>query len=79
MALMKDGLWGTEVALAQTGKYRTFVTQWDKVLVIIVLSVNQGYRDTVWKKLADQFHKKTWSNKLAQQRRLNHLRLQEGE
>lgn len=34
---------------------------------------------TVWKKLADQFQKKTWSNKLALRRRLNNLRLEEGE
>ena len=31
---------------------------------------------TVWKKLADQFQKKTWSNKLALRRRLNN---KEGE
>lgn len=34
---------------------------------------------TVWKKLADQFQKKTWSNKLALRRRLNNLRLNERE
>ena len=36
-------------------------------------------RGTVWKKLKNQFQKKTWSNKLALRRRLNNHRVQEGE
>ena len=94
MALMKDRLWGfvsgIEAAPAETdaNKYRKFVTQRDKALAIIVLSVNPSLlymlgepKDpgAVWKKLADQFQKKTWANKLALRCRLNNLRLQEGE
>ena len=57
-------------------------------LAIIVLSVDPSLsyllgepedQGTVWKKLADQFQKKTWSNKLALRCRLNNLRLKEGE
>ena len=32
----------------------------------------------VWKKLSDQFQKKSWANKLSLRRRLNNLRLKEG-
>ena len=33
----------------------------------------------VWKKLADQFPKKTWANKLALQRKLYNLKLKDGQ
>ena len=33
----------------------------------------------VWKKLSDQFQKKTWANKLELRRKLHYLRLKEGE
>ena len=33
----------------------------------------------VWKKLSDQFQKKTWANKLSLRRRLNNLRLKDGD
>ena len=94
MVSMKDGLWGivsgTEATPAETDadKYRKFVTRRDKALAIIVLSVDPSLLymlgepedpGTVWQRLADQFQKKTWSNKLALRRRLNNLRLQEGE
>ena len=93
MALMKEGLWGTvsgtEVAPAQSeaDKFTKFVTQRDKALAIIVLSIDPSLlhllgdpKDpkAVLKKLADQFQKKTWANKLALRRRLNNLRLREG-
>lgn len=96
MALTKDGLWGivsgTEAAPAEADadKYRKFVGRQDRALAIIVLSVDPSLLyllgepedpGTVWKKLADQFQKKTWSSnyKLALKRRLNNLRLKEGE
>ena len=94
MALTKDGLWGivsgTEAppAEADADKFRKFVARRDRALAIIVLSVDPSLLyllgepedpGTVWKKLADQFQKKTWSNKLALRRRLNNLRLKEGE
>ena len=34
---------------------------------------------TVWKKLSDQFQKKTWANKLELRKRLYSLRLKEGD
>ena len=33
----------------------------------------------VWKKLGDQFHKKTWANKLGLRRKLNSLRIRGGD
>ena len=33
----------------------------------------------VWKKLSDQFQKKAWANKLSLRRRLNNLRLKDGD
>ena len=33
----------------------------------------------VWNKLADQFQKKTWANKLALRRKLYSLRLKDGD
>ena len=33
----------------------------------------------VWKKLSDQFLKKTWANKLVLRQRLHSLRLKEGD
>ena len=86
MALVKDGLWsivsGTEPALASTEaeKFAKFVSRRDKALAIIVLSVDPlllfllGDPEdpvAVWKKLSEQFQKKTWANKLSLRRRLN--------
>ena len=94
MALVKDGLWsivsGTETAPADTEaeKFAKFVSQRDKVLAIIVLSVDPSLlyllgdpEDpvAVWKKLSDQFQEKTWANKLSLRRRLNNLRLKDGD
>lgn len=95
MALTKDGLLGivsgTEAAPgeAYADKYRKFVARRNRALAIIVLSVDPSLLyllgepedpGTVWKKLADQFQKKTSSNKLALRRRLNNQsRLKEGE
>ena len=94
MALVKDGLWsivsGTETAPASTEaeKFVKFVSRRDKALAIIVLSVDPSLlyllgdpEDpvAVWKKLSDQFQKKTWTNKLSLRRRLNNLRLKDGD
>ena len=80
MALVKNGLWsivsGTETASAPTEaeKFAKFVSRRDKSLAIIVLSVDPSLlyllgdpEDPVgvWKKLSDQFQKKTWANKLS--------------
>ena len=71
---MKDGLWsivnGTEVVPAGEGERRAkFLARRDRALATIVLSVDPSLlyligdpEDpiVVWKKLADQFQKKTW-------------------
>ena len=73
---------GTETAPADTEaeKFAKFVSRRDKALAIIVLSVDPSLlyllgdpEDpvAVWKKLSDQFQKKTWANKLSLRRRLN--------
>lgn len=94
MALMKDGLWGivngTEDPPGEGDADRRakFMTRRDRALAVIVLSIDPsllyliGDPDDpiiVWKKLSDQFQKKTWANKLALRRKLYSLRLKEGE
>ena len=92
MALMKEGLWkiveGTEVAPVEAAAYAKFVGRRDRALAIVVLSIKPrllyliGEPDDperVWKKLCDQFLKKTWANKLELRKRLYSLRLKEGE
>ena len=79
MALMKDGLWtivdGTETSPdnPETDRYRKFVGRRDRALAIIVLSIEPSLLYligdpenpvAVWEKLANQFQKKTWANKL---------------
>ena len=83
MALMKDALWGivngTEVAPTEAEPLAKFNTRRDKVLAIIVLSVDPTLLYLVgdpmnpfevWTKLADQFQKKTWANKLHLRKKL---------
>ena len=90
MALLKDGLWsivsGTEVLPAEGDARTKFLARRDRALAIIVLSVQPSLlyllgepEDpvVVWKKLSDQFQKKTWANKLELRRRLYSLRLKE--
>ena len=94
MALMKESLWSivnsTVVAppVAEANEYAKFCIKRDKALAIIVLSVHPSLlyllddpEDpvVVWKKLQDQFQKKSWANKLQLKRRLNALRMREGE
>ena len=94
MALMKDGLWGivneTDTAPSQVHgeKYAKYMSRRDRTLATIVLAVQPSLlyllgdpEDpvAVWKKLMDQFQKKTWANKLELRRKLYSLRLKEGE
>ena len=94
MALMKDGLWGIvneserpPDETTQADKYAKFVTRRDRALAIIVFTVDPsllyllGDPDnpvTVWKKLENQFQKKTWCNKLELRCKLYSLRLKAG-
>lgn len=93
MALMKDGLWsivsGSELPpdAAEADKYAKFVARRDRALAIVVLSIEPSLLyligdpedpAIVWQKLADQFQKKTWANKLELRRKLYSLRLKGG-
>ncbi|KAK3893175.1 hypothetical protein Pcinc_003000 [Petrolisthes cinctipes] len=93
MALIKEDVWsvvdGTEPIPdpTDTNKYNKYVLKKNKALAIVVLSVDPKLLyllgepedpKEVWNKLADQFQKKTWSNKLQLRRRLYALRLKEG-
>ena len=94
MALMKEGLWsivnGSESgpSRSDTDKYAKFAARRDKALATIVLSVDPSLLYLigdpenpvlVWKKLGDQFQKKTWANKLHLRRKLHSLRLKDGD
>lgn len=94
MALMKEGVWGIvtkkEVAPRDVTSrdYQNFMTKYEKALAIIVLTLDPsllyliGEPDdpvAVWEKLAGQFQKKTWANKLALRRKLYSLRLKDGD
>ena len=91
MALIKDDLWsivdGTETAPTEADKLIKFRVRKNKALALIVLAVSPkllyllGDPDDpreVWTKLANQFQKKSWSNKLQLRRKLYSLRLKDG-
>ena len=94
MVLMKEGLWSivNDTEQAPGGedqeKLAKFAARKDRALALIVLSVEPtllyllGDPDdpvAVWKKLSDQFQKKTWANKLQLRKRLYSLKLREGD
>ena len=73
----------SQLRLVQSSK-----PNWTKALAIIVLAIEPSLLYligdpespvTVWRKLADQFQKKTWANKLALRRKLFSLRLKDGD
>ena len=89
-----DSLWaivdGVETPQEEhdSDKYRKFVGRRDHALILIVLSIEPsllyliGYPedpDVVWQKLANQFQKNTWANKLELWQKLYSLCLKEGE
>ena len=86
----KDGLWnivnGTEASPDpdRAEPYAKFIAQRDRALAVIVLSLEPSLlyligepEDPVqvWKKLQDQFQRKTWTNKLHLRRKLYSLKL----
>ena len=93
MALIKDGLWkivnGTENAPTDEGEIPKYELLRDRALATIVLSVEPTLLyllgpdpedpAEVWKKLASQFQKDTWSNKLTLRRKLYDLKLEDGQ
>ena len=94
MALMRDSLWSI-IAKQETApvditsrEYATFMTRYNKALATIVLTLDPnllyilGEPDDpvfVWEKLAEQFQKKSWVNKLILRRKLYSLQLKEGD
>ena len=94
MALMRDSLWSI-VAKQETApvditsrEYATFMTRYNKALATIILTLDPnllyllGEPDDlvfVWEKLAEQFQKKSWANKLILRRKLYSLQLKEGD
>ena len=93
LALMKEGLWnfvtGDENAPENQGEQAKYLLRRDRALATIVLSVDATllyllgpdpeHPPVVWKKLADQFQKKKWTNKLALRRELYNLKLKDGQ
>ena len=93
--IIRDGVWnivnGTEIvpdSRTEMGLHAKYLSNKDRALATIALSLEPsllyqiGDPDDpglVWKKLADQFQKKTWDNKLALRRRLYSLKLKEGD
>lgn len=93
MTLIRDGLWcivdGTEVAPAadSSEKYAKYAARRNRALATIVLAIEPKLLyligdpedpSLVWKKLGNQFQKKSWANKLQLRRRLYSLKLKEG-
>jgi predicted NBD/HSP70 family sugar kinase len=85
MALVRDGLWGfvsgTEKEPEEENERRKFLAKRDRALATIVLAIDPELlyligsdpdnQVVVWKKLQDQFQKKTWASKLALRGRLH--------
>ena len=91
MALIKDGLWKIvseeETAPESAAELNKFVVRRDRALAVIVLSLDAKLLYllddpvcpvVVWKKLADQFERKSWCNKLELRRKLYNLKLKQG-
>ena len=95
MALIKCGGWGFVTDTEDEpdfdddhAAWRKFLDRKNKALATIVLAIDPALlyllgdpQDPaeVWQKLADQYEKKSWANKLALRRKLYSLRLKENE
>ena len=95
MALKKEGVWrivsGTEAPPAEDAAADTreqYVGRRDKALATIVLSVDPSLLYllgnpvdpvAVWRKLEEQFQKKSWVNRLNLRRKLHSLILKDGD
>ena len=92
MALIKDGLWGivngTEEVPGEGNAEarRKYLAKRDRALALVVLAVAPSLLyllgdpedpKVVWKKLEEQFQRKTWANKLQLRRKLFSLKLKE--
>lgn len=91
---MKESLWGivngqeTAPTSGSTSKQAKFAARKDRALATIILAVDTSLLylivdpedpASVWKKLADQFEKKTWATRLDLCRKLHSLKLKEGD
>ena len=92
MALMKDGLWnivdGTELRPLNERQLLNYMERRNKALATIVLGVETNLLyllgdpedpEIVWKKLASQFQKSSWANKLCLRGKLHHMKLKKDE
>ena len=92
--LMRESLWrivtGEETAPTRgsESEQAKFASRRDRALATIVLTVdtsllyligNPENPVEIWKKLTDQFEKKTWATRLDLRRKLHSLRLKDGE
>ncbi len=68
----------TRLTSLQAGKTKLFALVVDLLSVEPSLLYLLGEPVAVWKKLGDQFQKKSWANKLELRRRLYSLKLDEG-
>ena len=94
MVLVKDGLWGVvdgtdpaPGASESEDKKAKYKSKKDKARATIVLSIGPSLLYIidepsdpviVWQKLANQFQKKTWGNKLVLRHKLQSLKLKDG-
>ncbi len=79
---------GTEIVPGEgDAGFAKYIGRRDRALAIVVLSIDTSLLyligepsdpAAVWKKLSDQFMKKSWGNKLELRRKLHSLRLKEG-
>ena len=83
MAFIHDKLWGIVNKIEQAPEpdasadsHVKFSSRQDHALATTVLAVEPI---VVWKKLRDQFQKKTWANRLALYHKLHTLQLKGGE
>ena len=89
MAPIKDGLLNIVTGTEGENDRRKYLLRKDRALATTVLSVkpmllyslgpDPENQAAVWKKLADQFQKKTWANKLTLRRKLHNLKLKDGQ
>jgi len=92
MNLMKEGLWKIvteeETSPVDERERAKLATRRDCALATVVLSVDSTIlyliRDpedsvVVWRKLVNQFEKKTWARRLDLRRKLHSLKLKEGD
>ena len=93
MALIKDGLWGIvndtkdtptderksqNLCCVETVLWQRLFCRWSQPCLLWP-NPNPEDPTEVWKKLADHFQKKTWSNKLTLRRKLYDLKLKDGQ